>query len=95
MIFAGCFCHAAEPGLPTNVKITLDQKQIGMGQSVTVRLQATIADGRPAVNCELLSYGNGHNPHFPALRSDPMALSGASRRKQNTSSQSIKTEVLR
>jgi hypothetical protein len=27
-----------------------------------------------------------HNPHFPALRSDPMALSGASRRKQSPSS---------
>jgi hypothetical protein len=26
------------------------------------------------------------NPHFPALRSDPMALSGASRRKQIPSS---------
>ena len=26
------------------------------------------------------------NPHFPALRSDPMALSGASRRKQTPSS---------
>jgi hypothetical protein len=26
------------------------------------------------------------NPHFPFLRSDPMALSGASRRKQITSS---------
>ena len=27
-----------------------------------------------------------HNPHFPARWSDPMALSGASRRKQITSS---------
>ena len=30
---------------------------------------------------------NEGNPHFPALRSDPMALSGASRRKRITSSQ--------
>jgi len=27
-----------------------------------------------------------NNPHFPALRSSPMALSGASRRKQSPSS---------
>jgi hypothetical protein len=30
--------------------------------------------------------GISYNPHFPALRSDPLALSGASRRNQTPSS---------
>jgi hypothetical protein len=29
--------------------------------------------------------GTWINPHFPALRADPLALSGASRRKQTPS----------
>ena len=33
------------------------------------------------------------NPHFPALRSDPMAPSGASRRKQPPSSQHLASFV--
>ena len=36
---------------------------------------------------------NDDNPHFPALRSDPMALSGASRRKQISSSNSSSTRA--
>ena len=36
-----------------------------------------------------------NNPHFPALRSGPMALSGASRRKQITSSNTLLNKYLR
>ena len=38
--------------------------------------------------CSILPSENQDNPHFPVLQSDPMALSGASRRKQIPSSKS-------
>jgi hypothetical protein len=37
--------------------------------------------------------GGEANPHFPALRSDPLALSGASRRKQTPSSNPVSTNM--
>jgi hypothetical protein len=52
--------RAAAPGLPATVEITLDQKQVGMGRAVTVHAQAKLGDGKPAANCELLPYVNGH-----------------------------------
>lgn len=56
----GCLSFVSESSLPTTVEISLDQKQIGMGQSVTVRAQAKRADSEPAADCELLPYVTGH-----------------------------------